>query len=267
DYARLKSPLLNDVQCMTFYYHIYGHGGTLNLYMALGDNLGIQLWTRKGSQGDVWRFGRLSTNKNNANVVFEAIADANAIGDVSIDDVKFSPGACKESAAIGESCTFTDYTQCGFTQNTTGSSLQWQTFGGGDSQLRTTAIPFDHTTGTNRGSYIYIDFENRGENLRGHLYSPVYESTKNQSYCVEFYYVLTGTNITLNVSTESSTGTQRNIFTRNYDHGLTWIKGEATITITSQFRIIFEAISGNFRQGTILLMIFMYISIYFSRFI
>jgi hypothetical protein len=71
DYARLKSPLLAELQCMTFYYHLFGHGGTLNLYMALDDNLGIPFWTRAGSQGDVWRFGRMTTTKNNANVVFE----------------------------------------------------------------------------------------------------------------------------------------------------------------------------------------------------
>ena len=71
DYARFKSPLLGVAQCMTFYYHLFGHGGTLNLYMAIDDSLGLQLWTRTGSQGDVWRFGRMTTTKNNANVVFE----------------------------------------------------------------------------------------------------------------------------------------------------------------------------------------------------
>ncbi len=71
DYARFKSPLLTDIQCMTFYYHLFGHGGTLNLHMAIGDNLGLQLWTRAGSQGDVWRFGRMTTTQNNAHVVFE----------------------------------------------------------------------------------------------------------------------------------------------------------------------------------------------------
>jgi hypothetical protein len=71
DYARLKSPLLATAQCLTFYYHILGFGGTLNLHMAIGDNLGIPIWTRAGSQGDVWRFGRIAITKANANLVFE----------------------------------------------------------------------------------------------------------------------------------------------------------------------------------------------------
>ena len=76
DYARLKSPLLVTAQCMTFYYHVFGFGGTLNLYMAIGDNLGLPLWTRVGSQGDLWRFGRIAINKNNANLVFEGTSKA-----------------------------------------------------------------------------------------------------------------------------------------------------------------------------------------------
>jgi hypothetical protein len=173
------------------------------------------------------------------------------MGDVSLDDVIFTTGACKESAAVGESCTFTDYSQCGFTQNSTLSTLLWQTYSGGDDQLRTIPIPNDHTTGTNRGSYVYIDLEGQGENLNGRLYSPMYSSTVNQSYCIEFYYVLAGSNTTLNVLTESSTGVQRPIFTRNYDHGVTWNKGEATVTTVIDFRVIFETVSGYLRQGEI----------------
>jgi hypothetical protein len=182
---------------------------------------------------------------------YQAIAGTNSMGDVSIDDVIFTPGACKESASIGESCTFIDYSQCGFTQNSTVSTLQWQTHSGGNNQLRTAAISYDHTTGTTLGSYIYIDLEKQGENLNGRLYSPMYPSTMNQSYCVEFYYVLVGSSNTLNVYTESNTGTKRIAFTRNYDHGLIWNKGEATVTTVNSFHITFEILTGYSRQGYI----------------
>ncbi|CAF4466629.1 unnamed protein product, partial [Rotaria magnacalcarata] len=173
----------------------------------------------------------------------------NSIGDVSIDDVIFTPGACKESAAIGGSCTFADFAQCGFTQNTTASSLQWKTYTGSDTQVRTTPIPFDHTTGTNRGSYAYIDLEDQGENLNGRLYSPMYTSTKNQSYCLEFYYVLAGSNNTFNILSETTGSTSRTLFTRNYDHGFIWNKGEVTLSTLNNARIVFEIITGYLRQG------------------
>lgn len=163
----------------------------------------------------------------------------------------FTAGACKESSSIGESCTFTDYAQCGFTQNSSISSLTWKTHTSTVNQLRAIPNIYDHTTGTNAGSYIYIDLENQGEKLNGRLYSPVYSTTANQSYCLEFYYVLIGSNNSFTVYTESNTGTERVIFSRNYDHGIIWNKGEATVTTNNQFRVIFEIISGQFRQGLI----------------
>ena len=71
DFARLKTPVLTTAQCMTFYYHVFGSSGLMSIYMAIGDNLGVPLWIRSGSQGDVWRFGRMSISKTNVNVVFE----------------------------------------------------------------------------------------------------------------------------------------------------------------------------------------------------
>jgi len=173
------------------------------------------------------------------------------MGDASIDDVIFIPGTCKESASIGESCTFTDYSQCGFTQNSSVSTLQWRTSSRSDNQLQAIPNIYDHTTGTNYGSYVYIDLENQAEKLNGRLYSPLYPSTVNQSYCLEFYYVLIGSNNSFDVYTESNTGTKRLIFTRNYDHGLIWNKGEATITTVSEFQIVFEIFTGYLRKGLI----------------
>lgn len=131
------------------------------------------------------------------------------------------------------------------------STLQWTTYSGGNTELRTTPIPFDHTTGTSRGAYAYIDLENQGENLNGRLYTPIYPPTKNQSYCIEFYYVLAGSNNTFNVFTETTTGSRRVLFTRNYDHGFTWNKGEITLATQNDTRVAFEIVTGYLRQGNV----------------
>jgi len=185
--------------------------------------------------------------------LFVAIVGSDSMGDISIDDVYFTSGSCKDSGAIGDSCSFTDMTQCGFTQNATASSLTWRTYSGGSNQLQTTPISYDHTTGTSSGSYVYVDLENQGEKLNGRLYSQLYSAVKNDSYCLEFYYVLLGSNNTFTVYSESSTGSNRPIFTRNYDHGLIWNKGEATISALSSFRINFEIYTGYYRKGFVAL--------------
>lgn len=177
------------------------------------------------------------------------MAGANSVGDVSIDDVFFTPGACKESAAIGESCTFTDFAQCGFQQNSNESTLAWITYSGASLNTRVAPIPYDHTTGTSAGSYVGINLDGQVENINGRLYSPFYPAKMNQSYCLEFYYVLIGSNNSFNVLSASSTGTRRFIFTRNYDHGVQWNKGEATISPVNQFQVVFELITGYLRLG------------------
>ena len=266
DFARFRSPQITSAQCMTFYYHIFGHGGTMNIYQANGDNVGVPLWTRTGSQGDVWRFGRMSIDRANNYIVFEgkqtvdlieltssnsisAVAGANSVGDIAIDDVFFTAGACKECAAVGESCTFTDYAQCGFQQNPAESTLVWTTYSGSSLNTRVAPIPYDHTTGTSAGAYVGINLENQIELINGRLYSPMYPPKMNSSYCLEFYYVMIGSNNSFNVLTATNTGTRRFIFSRNYDHGAQWFKGETTITPVNPFQIVLEVISGYFRQG------------------
>ena len=71
DFARFRGPQVTSAQCMTFYYHVFGHGGTMNIYQGNGGDIGAPLWTRSGSQGDVWRFGRMSIDRANNYVVFE----------------------------------------------------------------------------------------------------------------------------------------------------------------------------------------------------
>ncbi|CAF3694948.1 unnamed protein product, partial [Didymodactylos carnosus] len=246
----LVGPTLGDLQCMTFYYHMYGHSGTLNIYMSIQNQLGVPIWTRQGAQGDVWRYGQVAITKKNANVVFEAVTGTSASGDVSLDDIYFVSGACKESADIGESCTFVDLAACGFTQNDTSASLLWTTFTGNDTSKA--PILSDHTTGTNRGSYIYVDFANKVEHLHALLLSPNYQPSTNQSRCLEFYFAITDSDSnTLNVYQESSTGSRRVLFTRSNDHGQIWNKAEVRIAAANEFRITFEALSGTTRKGLI----------------
>lgn len=53
------------------------------------------------------------------------------------------------------------------------------------------------------------------------------------------------------VYTQSSTDPKRPIFTRNYDHGAIWSKGEVTIATIADVQIIFELVTGLARQGSI----------------
>ncbi len=106
DIARLWSPLLpaNTGNCAEWYYHMYGDDiGTLNIYIIpdggkIGDYPSV--WTMERNQGNLWYIGRAHvTHTSPYYLVFEVVVDRNE-GDVAIDDVRISDGACLTQGKI-----------------------------------------------------------------------------------------------------------------------------------------------------------------------
>ena len=64
DKARLTSQSYTAVkggQCFRFWYHMYGNDiGTLNVYVKVGNNLGIPVWVRSGNRGNVWKVSQIT---------------------------------------------------------------------------------------------------------------------------------------------------------------------------------------------------------------
>ena len=71
--ARFVSPSRTPVkggQCFQFWYHMYGNDiGRLNVYIKIGANFGIPVWTRAGNRGNVWKVAQVPiTTTSNFNV-------------------------------------------------------------------------------------------------------------------------------------------------------------------------------------------------------
>ena len=71
--ARFVSPSRTPVkggQCFQFWYHMYGNDiGRLNIYIKIGANFGIPVWTRAGNRGNVWKVAQVPiTTTSNFNV-------------------------------------------------------------------------------------------------------------------------------------------------------------------------------------------------------
>lgn len=104
DKARLSSPVYSATplgplgsQCVTFWYHMFGQDiGTLNVYVRSGGK-DQKVWSKTGNQGDKWYVASASIAaqpKALWQVVFEGIRGQNWRGDIAIDDVKITQGAC-----------------------------------------------------------------------------------------------------------------------------------------------------------------------------
>ncbi|XP_013397768.1 MAM and LDL-receptor class A domain-containing protein 1-like [Lingula anatina] len=152
DIARLTSPKYKDNQamCLQFYYHMYGQDiGTLNVYAKVNQALGGAVFSMKGDQGNKWQVGQATipaaAARRGYQLVFEGIRGSNYRGDIAIDDISMTKGACTNPGA----CDF-ETGLCTWTNVQAGDQFDW-TQGNGGTSSSGTGPTIDHTLGTAAG--------------------------------------------------------------------------------------------------------------------
>ncbi|CAF1552804.1 unnamed protein product, partial [Adineta steineri] len=126
DKARLISPEYDVAaggSCLQFFYHMWGDStGAFNVYLKVGANLEARpLWALSGDQGDFWRPARATIQTSGKfQVVFEGVVGPSFTGDISLDDITISPGACPASG----SCTF-EQDLCTWTPSARPDHFDW----------------------------------------------------------------------------------------------------------------------------------------------
>jgi hypothetical protein len=261
--ASFQSPIMSGAKCLSFYHYLQSNTiFSLNIYVKVGSQLGSFVWRRATSQGDFWKLGRVNVNSGlgDYSIVFEllngGIGSRNDI--YAIDDIQFEDGNCLDGSGIDQVCTFTNKNLCNYTIDDT-NSFQWRFFNPtrdnviskeGIKVNKIAALPFDHSTDGVGSGYLIVDSANQAINQTAVLTSPLYPANDNVvvEKCIEFYFYLSGTEaITFNIKALTP-GTQNkfDLWTRNYDHSKYWWKGEVNVRLASDFKILFEAISGKY---------------------
>jgi hypothetical protein len=272
DKARFESALISAQKCMEFYYFFSTNSKyKFNIYIKVNDQLGLPIWSKSSSQGEFWRVARVTVNSGigQYRIVFELTGTENAVltDKYGIDDIYFTDGACTSSSDVNQLCTFTNKDLCGYKINQT-SQIQWQIFSPIDmtrlsrddydeeGKLRADVGPItigDHTTEGGIGSgYVYVQTQgfriNQTAALTSQQYAPFATTNPEEAKrCLEFYYYMQGDDsVTLNVRAITPPPINNyNLWSRNYDHGVYWWKGEANIKLVTNYSIMFEAVVGN----------------------
>ncbi|XP_035658185.1 MAM and LDL-receptor class A domain-containing protein 1-like [Branchiostoma floridae] len=183
DRARIVSPDVTvpaaQTKCLKFWYHMYGsHVDAFNVYWQVGGALGTAIWTRQGDQGNLWTEASIDISAGQGQVVLEGVRGTSFRGDIAVDDVTLTDGAC--SQVVGPSvppgglqCDFEDVNLCGYTQDTDDDfDWTWQSSNTGTSG---TGPSNDHTYGTAAGHYVYTETSSprqpgvRGSSYRGDI--------------------------------------------------------------------------------------------------
>ncbi|XP_019641868.1 PREDICTED: cubilin-like [Branchiostoma belcheri] len=83
--------------CLRWFYHMYGLSmGTLNVYLSQPGQSDMLVWTRSGSQGNVWwpAVTYISTSAVLFQIRFEGVRGAGFGSDMAIDDIAITSGLC-----------------------------------------------------------------------------------------------------------------------------------------------------------------------------
>jgi hypothetical protein len=271
DYAQIESPLIisavsETFKCIEFYYYVSTNSKfNLNVYLNVDDFISPPVWSRSSSasQDGFWRLGRFANNLNKNYKVAIELTFVNSLSrddTYAIDDIYFNSGQCADSSDINSLCTFTNGNTCGYTFANL-ELFEWKVnspdtrrddLDKNEDELVRAAfeIPFfDHTTNGRGSGFVYVQkpvFKSGATiNMTSMIYEPLEDNSKYLSRCLEFYYQLRGTedSMGLNVIVNSD-GPSKMIWSRRYDHGETWWKGETDVNEVTNHSIQFQAISG-----------------------
>ncbi|KAK1155592.1 apical endosomal glycoprotein [Acipenser oxyrinchus oxyrinchus] len=239
--ARLLSyPQRSSVEtmCLSFWYHLMGpHTGTLSLKLRLGGgDEETVLWTRSGTQGNEWQRGLSPVPHQNHTfeLVFEALRDG-FDGDISLDDITLSSRPC---SAL-QSCSF-EASQCDFVSSERGGWRKQSGWTGGIASGPKT----DHTLETDRGFYMIVDTSHdvMSSGQSASLYSGLTSALRGPE-CVQFWYHMSGDKPgSLSVFVEASGGQREEVFSESVTQGAAWRLGNANISASAEWKIIFQAV-------------------------
>lgn len=155
---------------------------------------------------------------------------------------------CRNEPCEGEifsnmSCSFEEgFCQWKNVQNSRLEQFDW-TLWNGSTPSRNTGPSNDHTLGTSRGVYAYIEAsEPRQRNDRARLISPV---VRTRRVCIDFWYHMYGANMGwLRVMYRSPKGRERRLWYKSGNRQNEWHNERLTISSYLPYQIIIEGIRG-----------------------
>ncbi|WAR02785.1 MLRP2-like protein [Mya arenaria] len=243
DKARLRSMVFDktSASCFSFWYNMYGRNiGNLNVYVQnLGNTMTIpnKVFTLTGNQDKGWKYGSVNIGSSSPFVIIvEGTIGSGYAGDLALDDLAMSAGACTQSTVTpplfycgdtnnqslsqNKVCDFVSQCpngadeqycgSCNFDSNMDGicgnydvstGSFRWQRDNYG-TPTNNTGPTFDHTTGSSRGFYMYVDASNGQSNALATLQTPILQQASSTCQFT-FWYHMYGRNVgSLSISTK-----------------------------------------------------------------
>ncbi|KAG9273992.1 MAM and LDL-receptor class A domain-containing protein 2-like [Astyanax mexicanus] len=216
--------------CVEFWYYMLGtRVESLDLLVQTKKAETVVVWTRKGTEAAEWLNGQVTLSMNDIQrVKLSGSRNANSSGFIAIDDVRVSPGACKDH----NSCGFEDASLCGFEHDVT-DSTHWSRVDGSTGHI-------DHTYRSQLGHSMAVLGKDLLNLASTHLLTPEYSKTTET--CVRFWYWLSASpadSLAVHVYLNGELG--RALWSLSGVPSTGWEVAEVTVSSPSKFRVAFKA--------------------------
>lgn len=186
--AILNSPILppQDEFCFSFYYKMYGDQvGQLRILAMSNISYElnpVELWLRKGSQGESWNLGRIPFESQYPFILSIEGRGGQINSPLAIDDLLIEPGSCEPAAYCGFEEGFCNW------QQLENDDLDWvRSIGASEPPCECTPSN-DHTMGTDNGYFLYMDSGNASHGEAGKEAGIEYAEIFNETVCFNMWY-------------------------------------------------------------------------------
>ncbi|XP_066601033.1 MAM and LDL-receptor class A domain-containing protein 1-like [Prorops nasuta] len=262
--------------CMHFSFHMFGSGiGTLKIqlrHFRTRDGQFQDIWSLGGNAGNAWFISEVTVaSLDDFQLVFEASVGSTGMGDIAIDDITFSTGACPVSpqvaAPISRDCTF-EVDECEWINSRDPDRVEWERISIQVLSPRNQRKPYSNGHTISRRNEYFLGLGRPRGSLRSisggtaQLVSREMNGSE-EPLCITFWYFMfepfidsTGTSLgVLRVLVQpagESSAVSRPIWQLYNNQGPTWNYAQASINERKEFSVVFEGTWGpNRASGSI----------------
>ncbi|XP_046549289.1 MAM and LDL-receptor class A domain-containing protein 2-like [Haliotis rubra] len=191
DKAELVSPFLegNTVTCVQLWYHMYGPDiNSLTVYKEFKDGSRTPVWHEDGNQGNRWNHmaSTIPATSQPYRLVLEAKRGKSIEGDIALDDIEVTQGACPMTA-FDLNCDF-ESDLCLWKQAK--DDEKDLTLNTGPTPSTQTGPPADHTLKDASGHYLYLETSTGSTADTARIVSPLL--TNKGAMCLSVWYHMWG---------------------------------------------------------------------------
>ena len=191
--ARLVSPNFNfnatGSMCVDFFYLFTNpNHATLKVYVGQkvgGGDYSLEAVSEiKGGGAKVWRRFRknIKVSEKEFNLVFDGIIKEFNASFIALDRIFINKGNCKTIFA----CDFDNLDLCSYANPGT-NSFDWMVGAGGDDSGEWTKPDVDHTLGTDKGGFAYVNPGKFEDGQVAELQYPGWIHTSDKAHCLTFW--------------------------------------------------------------------------------